>query len=358
MKSNKKDEVLLVTNPDNIFYLTGYQMHENTSGREAFLLISPSENLFITDGRLINHAREVLPKEFTVVERTHSGSTVQTVELFMKKHGFKKLGFEKENLTVAELERFTKELSNIQFIGTEKIIENLRVKKTTFEIEKIKKAAEITDKTFSALLTFIKPGLSELEIVWKIMEMFQYLGATPVFEPIVASSKGSAIPHYFSTNKKLKKGEIVLLDFGAKYEGYCSDMTRVVILGKADTKTQKIYNTVLTTQNLALNQLIKESRNRTTISVKEIDRMSRSYITKSGFPSIPHGLGHGVGISIHENPRLNPKSEDLLSPGTVFTIEPGIYLPGWGGIRIEDLLVWEKDGIKNIAKSSKKLIEL
>lgn len=336
---------LLITNPDNIFYLTGFPLHE-APGREVFVILSKKENLFITDGRLIELARKIVPKEFTVVERNHD----VTVTDIIKKYKFKGLGYEKANLTVLELERFTEKFKNVSLIGTVNVIENLRIIKNSQEIEIIKKAARITDKTFSLILPYLKPGITESEIVWKIKTILNSYSATSAFEPIIASGSGSSIPHYASTNKKLKMKEMVLLDFGAKYQGYCSDMTRVVFLGKADSKTRNIYNTVLKGQQEALNQKSKIA--------KDIDSAARKLILKSGFPQIPHGVGHGVGIAIHEFPRLNPKTKDILKPGMVFTIEPGIYLPGWGGVRIEDLVIWADKGIEVLSKSSKELIEL
>ena len=354
---NESDS-LLITNPDNIFYLSGFELHDNTPDREVFLLLSEKENLFITDGRLITHARKVLNKEFSVVERNHHVSMIRIIEAFLKKYNLKKLGFEKNNLTVAEFEKFNKELKGIKLIGTEGFIEKLRLKKNQIEIEKIKKAAEITDRVFSTLASLIRPGKTELELVWKIKTLFNNFRVKEAFEPIVASGEGSAIPHYTSTAKKLKRGELVLFDFGAKHQGYCSDMTRVIFLGKADNKQQKIYQTVLDTQQKAIEQLNNETMKQSHVKASDIDKVARDDITSRGYPSIPHGLGHGVGISIHEDPRLNPKGLNLLSEGMVFTIEPGIYLPSWGGIRIEDLIVWNKDGIINLTKSPKNLIEL
>lgn len=347
---NNINRCLLITNPSNIFYLTGFPLHECTPGREVFLVLSKKQNLFITDGRLIEFAKQVVAKSFTVIERGHEFPVTDVINTFLQKNKYTTLEYEKADLTILELERFTKALKKIKLVGTENVIENLRLIKNKREIEKIKKSAEITDKTFSSILPLLKPEVAESEIVWKIKTIFNSCGAGAAFEPIVASGSGSAIPHYSSTNKKLKKGEIVLFDFGAKYAGYCSDMTRVVFIGKADTKTRNVYNTVLKAQQKALGLKTKSAR--------KIDEIARDTIIKAGFPSIPHGVGHGVGISIHEDPRLNPKSENKLKKGMVFTVEPGIYLPGWGGVRIEDLLVWEKGGIKNITKSPKKLIEI
>lgn len=340
----------LITNPDNIFYLTGFPLHKDAPGREVFLLLTKKGNLFITDGRLTEFAKQVVPKKFTVVERNYKSSVIEIIKSFLYKNKFKTLEYEKADLTVLELEKLTKDLKKIKLIGSKEAIEKLRLIKNKKEIEAIKKAAEITDKTFSFILPCLKAGVTETEIVWKIKTIFHSFSATAAFKPIVASGAGSSIPHYLSTSKKLKNNELVLLDFGAKYQGYCSDMTRIVFLGKADSKTRNIYNTVLTAQEKALKLKTR--------SAKKIDKMARDTIIKAGFPSIPHGVGHGVGISIHEDPRLNPKSEDRLKTGMVFTIEPGIYIKGWGGIRIEDLVVYEEKGIEVLSKTNKKLIEL
>ncbi len=296
---------------------------------------------------MIEYAKTAVPKNFTVVERNHRLQVTELINTFLQKHKFRTLRYEKADLTVLELERFTKALKKIKLVGCENIIEKKRLIKNNIEIKLIKKAAEITDKTFSAILPYLKPGTTELDIVWKIKTIFNSFSATYAFEPIVACGTGSSIPHYSSTNKKLVSQQLILLDFGAKYKGYCSDMTRVVFLGKPDNKTRNIYNTVLKAQEKALNLKTNSSR--------LIDKIARDTIIKAGFPSIPHGVGHGVGIAIHESPHLNPKTKDVLKKDMVFTIEPGIYLPGWGGVRIEDLVTWTDKGIEVLSKTSKEL---
>lgn len=338
---------LLITNKDNIFYLTGFLTNYN---REVFVVLSAKENLFITDGRIIDLVKGKISNKFTVVERSHSYPLSQILVDFLKKNKLKKLAYEKSNLTVLEYENLSKKLKGIKLIGTDNVIEKQRTVKNRAEINLIKKAAQITDKTFIEILPLINPDTKEKELVWKIKTIFNTYDGNAAFEPIVASGIGSSIPHYISQNKKVGNNTLILLDFGACYKGYCSDMTRVIFVGKPNTQIRNLYNSVVKAQEKAL-------KSKTNIA-KEIDKITRDSIIKDGFSSIPHGAGHGVGIAIHENPRLNPKSKDVLTKGMVFTIEPGIYIPNLGGVRIEDLVILSNSGIEVLSKTNKKLIEL
>ncbi len=342
--------VILITNPTNIFYLTGLPLHQATPGREVFLVLAKKENLVITDGRLSQLVKEKLTNKFTVVERTYQKPVTKILADFLKKHHEQKLGFEAANLTFAEWQKLKKALKGIKLVPTLNLIENKRVIKTKEELRKISKAAYFTDKTFSLVLPYLKAGVSEKEIVWKIKTILRDLGAETAFEPIVASGPGSAIPHYIATPKKIRPNEMILLDFGAKYQGYCSDMTRMVFLGQPNNKAQKLYQLVWQAQQKAI-------KTKTTLA-RKIDQAARDFLCQNKLTSIPHGVGHGVGLSIHELPRLNPKSQDQLKNGMVFTIEPGVYLPGFGGIRIEDLVVFEKNHFKILSKTTKKIIRL
>ena len=189
-------------------------------------------------------------------------------------------------------------------------------------------------------------------------------GSDPSFSSIVAFGKNSSIPHHKTSDERLKINSIVLLDFGVKLNNYCSDMTRTVFFGKADDKFKKIFNTVLKSQNEAISRITKYYNNtyhysqKGDLKTREIDKIARSYIISQGFPDILHSLGHGIGIEVHEQPRLSPKSKDLLKPGMVFSIEPGIYIPGYGGVRIEDLVVLEKSGPRLLTHSPKEIIEI
>ena len=347
MKKMLSNNPILVTNKDNIFYLTRFlPSYEH----EVFIVFSPKENLFITDARIIDLVKGKIFKNFTVVEKNHSYPLSQILVDFLKKNKLKKLAYEKSNLTVLEYENLSKKLKGIKLIGTDNVIEKQRTVKNKAEINLIKKAAQITDKTFTEILPLINSNITEKELVWKIKAIINKNSADSAFEPIVASGIGSSIPHYISQNKKVGNNTLVLLDFGARYKEYCSDMTRVIFVGKPNTQIRNLYNSVVKAQEKAL-------KSKTNIA-KEIDKITRDSIIKDGFPSIPHGVGHGVGIAIHENPRLNPKSKDILTNGMVFTVEPGIYIPNLGGVRIEDLVILSNSGIEVLSKTNKKLIEL
>lgn len=249
---------------------------------------------------------------------------------------------------------------------------NLRVIKKPKEIQAIERACQLGDKTFKYILKKIKPGITEKQLAFEIEFFIKKNGADISFPPIVAFGANSSIPHHKTSNKQLATRELVLLDFGVKLNNYCSDMTRVVFFAKANPKQKKIYQIVLEAQECALEYLSRRKTPRGwpasqrgepnglprggEIKAKEVDKVARDYIINAGFPTIPHGLGHGVGLEVHEPPRLSPKSKDILKPGMVFSIEPGIYLPGKFGVRLEDLVVLEKSGPRLLTNSSKELL--
>jgi Xaa-Pro aminopeptidase len=222
------------------------------------------------------------------------------------------------------------------------------------EIEMIKKAQQITDKTFSYILSFIKPGVKELDIACEIEYYMKKNHAQgPAFETIVASGLRSSLPHGRPSKKKLALGDFITLDFGACYDFYCSDMTRTVFLGKPTNKQIDIYNVVLEAQKIAIDKI------KPGLLGKNIDEAARSFIQQKGFGGcFGHSLGHGVGIEIHEFPRLSPKGEAELLPGMVVTVEPGIYIEDYGGIRIEDMVVITSEGCQNLTQSQKEIIYL
>lgn len=347
---------LLISNKENIFYLTGFLPAYN---REVFVLFSDKEKLFITDARIINLVDTKIKriKEFKIVERNHSYTLLHILTDFLKKHTYKKLFFEKKDITVSEYEEFSKKLKDITLVGTKDIVEKKREIKQKREIDSIQKAADITDKAFKEILPIIKPKTEEREIAWKIKSALNKYGADPAFEPIVASGKGSSIPHYISQNKEIGNNTLLLLDFGARFNGYCSDMTRVLAVGTISAQMQHIYSSVLNAQLKTLSYLNSQWSKKKNIQAKAVDLIARESIIKDNFPSIPHGVGHGVGINIHENPRINPKSTDNLEKGMVITIEPGIYIPNLLGIRIEDLVLIDKK-ITVMSKSTKQLIKI
>ncbi|MEK9178711.1 MAG: M24 family metallopeptidase, partial [Patescibacteria group bacterium] len=221
------------------------------------------------------------------------------------------------------------------------------------EIEKIKKACEIGDKVYSQTLKKIRIGVSEKELAKEIVRLIRTEGASLSFRPIVAFGKNAYEIHHKANDTKLRKNHgFIKLDLGAKFEGYCSDMTRTVFFGKATEKQKKIYGTVLEAQKKAMS-LVKDGRR-----AFDADKIARDYIKAQGFPLYPHTLGHGIGKKVHEGFRLGPKSKTILRNGMVFTIEPGIYLKGFGGVRIEDTFLLKNGKLESLTKSSKILIEL
>ena len=230
----------------------------------------------------------------------------------------------------------------------------LRAVKDEGEIEKLARAEQIGDEAFSYILTQIKPGITELEIAAKLEYYMKSHGAQEKgFDTIAASGLHSAMPHAVPSEKVLEKGDFLTLDFGCKYQGYCSDMTRTVVIGKANEKQKEIYKIVLEAQEAALAGL------RAGMTGAEGDALARKVIEEAGCGDyFGHGLGHSVGLEIHEKPALSPKDQTILRPGIIETVEPGIYIPGLGGVRIEDMTVITENGIKNLTSSPKELIEL
>lgn len=234
--------------------------------------------------------------------------------------------------------------------------------KTQKEILKIKKACELGDKVLANVLKNISAGITEQELRREIIRMIRKNGAKLSFKPIIAFGKNASEVHHKPNNTRLnKKHGFVMIDMGTKVQGYCSDMTRTVFMGRANKKQRKIYQTVLNAQKKSI-KLIKKYYDNTyhhsDLGTKEIDRVVRNYIIEHGYPTIPHSVGHGIGKRVHESFRLGPKSKTILKNGMAFTIEPGIYIKGYGGVRIEDVFYLNKGKLIQLTKSPKNLVEL
>lgn len=343
----------LISSVSNITYLTnfsGFSQYE----REAYLVISENKNYLITDGRYSETVEKI--RDFELLEISHSKPIGKIFETLSKK--FKKLGVEENSITLSESKKLRKHFKLYPL----KNIQNLRSVKDSDEISKIEKACQIGDEAFNFIISKLKSGVTEKEIAYKLEFFIKQRGAELSFPPIVAFGKNSSIPHHKTSDRKLKTDNIALLDFGVRYEDYCSDMTRTVFFGKADDKFKKIYNTVLVSQRKAIDFLISsfnhQSSTEKLVKSSLVDKVSRNHIISAGFPSIPHSLGHGIGIEVHEPPNLSPTSKVGLLPGMVFSIEPGIYLSGYGGLRIEDLVVLEKRDIRLLTHSPRTLLEI
>ena len=357
-KKNKLDAVL-ISSHSNIVYFTNYSGFSKEE-REAYLFITDNKQYILTDGRY-SQAVKTLIADFKLIEISPKLSAMDVLKKLVKKHKIKKLGFEGHSINFLEHKKLSSHFNNLNHFS----LTSLRSIKNKEEILKIKKACELGDKTFSYILKKIKEGRSEKELAFEIEFFIKKHGADISFPPIVASGKNSAIPHHQTSDQRLTtKDKFVLLDFGVKLNNYCSDMTRTVFFGSANAELKRIYQTVLDAQQKSIekiNILMSQSSN---IPASQIDRAARDYIIAKGYKTIPHSVGHGIGIDIHETPHLSPKSRDILKEGMVFSIEPGIYLPAEasakvgipaGGVRIEDLVVLEKSGPRLLTRSPREL---
>lgn len=350
---NLKSDCLLVSNAINVYYLTGYDGFSKEE-REAFLLITKKGNYIFTDGRYSEAVVKSIA-DFKFIEVSAQNGYFDRLREIINKMGIKSLMVSEDDLSLKEFIQFRK-LAKIN--SDDNIIEKLRGVKTAEEIKNIKSAAKLGDLGFKYILTQIKTGVTEAQIAKKIEIFFLENNARVSFLPIVAFGSNSSIPHHMPTNKKLTKNQIVLLDFGVRVNGYCSDMTRTVFFGLANPKFKRMYKTVLNAQQKAIVQIKKLLILGKTINASEIDKTARNYIISQNFPSIPHSLGHGIGLNVHEDPRLSQSSKSILSIGNVFSIEPGIYIPSFGGIRIEDLVVLTNKGPLLISNANREIIEV
>jgi Xaa-Pro aminopeptidase len=344
LKEDKVD-AFLVSDPANLFYLCGY------TGSNGMLIVrnNQSKPIFYTDFRY----QEQVKKEVTdcivkILNRNlYSDFPLSDIK------GVKSFGFESNYLSYGNYARVNKQLDrNIKLIPKDSYIQSLREIKDSDELNKIKKAVAITDKVFQNVVTMIKPNITEKDLATEIDYQFTKL-CEIAFPTIVAFAERSALPHAQPTNKRLKAGDVIVCDIGAKYQGYCSDMTRTFVFGKASKKVKDVYYIVLNAQQRALDK-IKAGK-----AAYELDGYARNYIKEKGYGDyFGHGLGHAVGIMVHESPTLSSKSTDILKTNQTATVEPGIYLPGQFGIRIEDLVIIKEKGYENLTKTPKELIEL
>lgn len=335
----------LVMKKENYMYMSGF------TGTSAYLIITQHDAVLVTDFRYREQA-EIEASLYEVVQ--FQGDVHFTLEEQLKAKGVKRLGFEGSFLSYDRYMEFKSKLGVDEMVPMGGIIESLRVIKDEKEIEIIKKAVEIADMAFSHILGLLKPGVRETEVAAELEYHMKKLGASGAsFETIVASGKRSSMPHGVASEKALEKGDAITLDFGAVYKGYCSDMTRTVFLGKPGAELEKIYRIVLEAQEEAMEKAAKGLKG------SEIDRIARDIIAREGYGDyFGHGLGHGVGLEIHEEPRLSTGSSTTMENGMTVTVEPGIYISGLGGVRIEDIIVINGDNPIVLTKSPKEMIIL
>lgn len=339
-------DAVLISNGNNMFYISGF------SGETGYLYISQEKHAVLTDSRYTIQAE--LEAEGYEIITIGNGGYEEAINDIIKLEQIHRLGFESEDLLYAKYENLKESISGVELVPINNEITRLRRIKTPKELEYIRRAEEIGDETFTQILDYIKPGMTELEVAARIEYLLKMNGGQRTsFPAIVASGINSSMPHAVPTMKKLEAGDFLTMDFGCVYMGYCSDMTRTIVIGKASDKQKEIYHTVLEAQMAAL-EIIRAG-----LKGKEVDKAARDIIYKAGYEGcFGHGLGHSVGLFIHENPRLSPLEEEVLEAGMTETVEPGIYVKGFGGVRIEDLVAVTEDGCINFTRSEKKLIEL
>ena len=345
-----KAEAIVVSSYVNQRYLSGLNY------TDGYVVVLPEKAFLLADFRYIEDARtQVDASEFEVVMPDRYN--LAYVSSILKDHGVKTVLFEEATLSYAQMERFKAAFEGIELqSGASAMIDGLRLFKDAAELEKIARAQKITDDAFAHILNFINPDRTEVEVALEMEFFMRAHGSEGIaFDIIAVSGTQSARPHGTPRPVKLEKG-FFTLDFGAKVDGYCSDMTRTVVIGKADEEIKKVYNTVLRAQTAAIDHL------KVGMPCFEADKIARDIIDDAGYKGLfGHSLGHGVGLYIHEAPRFagSAPATEILQPGHVVTVEPGIYIEGKYGCRIEDMIGVLEDGtIHNFTKSPKELIEL
>ncbi len=335
---------ILITSPYNRRYAS------NFTGTAGTVLISRSKSVFITDFRYVEQAAKQCIG-FEIVKQ--KGSMTEEIANKIKELGITKLGFEQDYVTFSTYKEYETAFKT-DLIPISGIIEKLRLIKSESEIKILKEAARIADAAFDHIIKFIQPGKSELEVSNELEFFMRNAGATSSsFDTIVASGARSALPHGVATDKLIEKGDLVTLDYGAYYHGYVSDITRTIAVGEPDQQLIEIYNIVYEAQKRGLKGL------KPGMNGKEADALTRDYITEKGYGEyFGHSTGHGIGLEVHEGPNLSIKSEYTLEPGMVVTVEPGIYVAGLGGVRIEDDTLITENGNERLTHSTKELIRL
>ena len=331
---------LIISNPINIKYLTNIDA-------EGTLLLTRKENIFITDGRYIEHVHSILTlfDEIIVYDiRDVSKDDYENFFMFCEN-----VGFEEHFVTYSQYKDFIRKYKINNLIETEGIIEKQRMVKDEEEISNLKKACEITDNCFSYLLTFIKSGMTEKQIAREIEEYYNERTDGVSFETIVASGENSSMPHAVPTDRKIEEQDIITIDMGCKVNGYCSDMTRTIFVGSVPEQIKKVYDLVLK------NQIQTQKEYKDGANTRILTKMVENDFKINGYDLI-HSLGHGVGMEIHEPPYISSKSETLLKENMVVTNEPGIYIPGKFGVRIEDTVQITKFGCISLTNSEKNYI--
>jgi Xaa-Pro aminopeptidase len=336
---------MLLTYGRSLRHITGY------SGSNGCALVAPGVLIFITDFRYKTQAEEEVADFERRMAKEDLFKELTTVGWFSEK---RRMGVESTHLTIEQLNLLKRLLPKTEMVPVKELPEAVGIIKDSDEIESIRRAVAISDAVYEEILTVIEPGLHEVELAAEIEYRMRRQGSERLaFDVIVVSGERSALPHGQPGNKKIQAGELVTMDYGARVNGYCSDFTRTVVVGRATEQQREIYEIALRAQQAA------EEAAAAGKTGKEVDAVARDIIADAGYGDyFGHGLGHGLGLEIHEPPKLSPKSQMTLQPGMVTSVEPGIYIPGMGGVRIEDVIVIREKGCEVLTQAKRELIEL
>ncbi len=339
-------DAILISSSENRRYMSGF------TGSAGWLLISRDDATLATDFRYIEQAgNQATDFRIHRIQRGLGWFTDWTAE-----HGVKRIGFESQDVTVSTHRAFLRAIdeaenvNELELVPTSGIVEKLRVYKDANELALLTEAIRIADEAIDEVGPQIEPGVTEEAVAWELEKAMRERGAEMIsFDTIVGAGPNGALPHHRADETVIRRNDAIVIDMGAKYQGYCSDLTRTVFVGEPDDKFRKVYDIVLQAQ------LAAEEQVRAGMTGKEADAIARDIIADAGYgEDFGHSLGHGVGLAVHEYPHVGPTAEeDVLEDGMVFTIEPGIYLPGWGGVRIEDIVVLENGKARVISKAKK-----
>lgn len=350
-------DALLITNLINVRYLCGF------TGSNGYLFITQDAAHFLTDGRYTFQAADQVIGAEVQICGSHQ-VVIDSLKGMVKDQGLARIGYEGTHVTVLSrgqswepppgLDKLGLYFEGAEIVPTQRVVEDLRKVKDAGEIAAIKRAARIGDQAFEYILGKIMPGVSERDLALDLEFYMRKLGAEAMsFEPIVAAAERSALPHAHPSDRLVERGRFVLLDFGCIVDGYCSDMTRTVVMGPLDERHKEIYELVVSSQAAGLEAVGPG------IACGDVDKVARTVIDEVGHAeAFMHGLGHGVGLEIHEAPSLKKGFADLLEPGHVVTVEPGVYFENWGGVRVEDLVAVTEDGIQFMSHAPRDLIVL
>lgn len=343
-KENNFDGVLMA-NPANIYYYTGFY------GEDSKVLICDEYIALLTDGRYTEQAAKECPDIPLLVQSVENGSWIYLLDQACKKHGISRLAFEGDFITYKEFASMAESLKDVNLYDSRNIISSCRLIKDESEIKLLKKIAEIGDSVLESVEKYLKPGITEKELAREIDYAFFKFGAERLsFPTIVAAGENGAKPHAKPSDYQFKAGDFVTIDMGGVYNGYCGDMTRTFVIGFADEKHRELYDLVLSAQDYA------EKHIKAGMTAGEADSLARFVLEDAGYGQyFSHSLGHGVGLEIHEAPSLRPGDDYVLRVGNIVTIEPGLYIGGFGGLRIENTVLITEDGAVPLNKYPKTL---